>query len=597
MLLLVALVAMTVQGRHNGMLPTLSSSAAAAIIDTNTFQSWKMSPLMRSILKLRGGDDDEDEDATDDEEEYDDESDDEALEESSSGLDYAAILEQVIDVTTTKIVPVIVEYSTKSLTAAKRTSISIYQAINRAIRAAMEGEEADESDNSDDEDSDDEGEEEFSSVMDKVLMITKKSISLVKRMMNAALAVPDDEESEEEEGKIVDDDEEEEVAAAEPTKEEETVKEPETTEPDSATTTADQEEVEDVTDFGYYLAEAYEVDDQRNSGKTKGPIILGGSLQDALEIARQQARMLLVFIPSERPKGERGGLSFFGGKKGSAETEEKDKVALESLLSNEVGKAANKKARKKQGDSNDLGSFAIWGCKSGSAEATTAIKRLKVKETSVKGEKRPILCAVYPAVGAMGSDKISAKVLAQHHCNPPMKAASMASWMNALRKRHGKQYQNMQTELKELQLYQERKEGYVDSVQSDNERKLKEAQEEAERKAQEIKEAARQAEIDARRQELQQSLPEDMKNGSNVKKIAIRFPDGRSGQRGFASDQPLSMVFNWVDAMFEIERETVVLTTMNGKQTFSWDDDETKSGKTLEDVGLNKMTAFRVTEA
>jgi hypothetical protein len=187
------------------------------------------------------------------------------------------------------------------------------------------------------------------------------------------------------------------------------------------------------------------------------------------------------------------------------------------------------------------------------------------------------------------------KVLAQHHCNPPMKAESMASWMNALRKRHGKQYQGMQTDLKELQLYQERQEGYISSVQSDNERKQKEAEEEAERKAQEIMEAARQAEIDARRQELQQSLPEDVKKGNDVKKIALRFSDGRSGQRGFASDQPLSVVFDWVDAMFEIEREIVVLTTLNGKQTFSWNDDETKSGKTLQDAGLNKMTAFRVT--
>ena len=88
-----------------------------------------------------------------------------------------------------------------------------------------------------------------------------------------------------------------------------------------------------------------------------------------------------------------------------------------------------------------------------------------------------------------------------------MKAESMSSWMNTLRKRHAKQYASMQTDLKELKLYQERKEGYIDSMQSDKERKLKEAKEEAERKAQEIKEAARQAEIDARRVELAESLP------------------------------------------------------------------------------------------
>jgi hypothetical protein len=171
----------------------------------------------------------------------------------------------------------------------------------------------------------------------------------------------------------------------------------------------------------------------------------------------------------------------------------------------------------------------------------------------------------------------------------------MASWMNALRKRHGKQYQSMQTIYKESQYAVERRDGYIDAVKSDTERKLKEAKEEAERKKKEVKEAARQAGIDARRQELQESLPEDLKSGDNVKKVKLTFADGRSGLRGFASDQPLSVVFNWVDAMFETERENVVLTTLNGKQTFSWNEED--NDKTLEDAGLKKMTAFRVSEA
>ena len=154
----------------------------------------------------------------------------------------------------------------------------------------------------------------------------------------------------------------------------------------------------------------------------------------------------------------------------------------------------------------------------------------------------------------------------------------------------------MQTEVKELRYNVERREGYIDSIQSDNERRLKEEQEEAERKANEVKEAARQAEIDARRQELQLSLPDDQKGGNNVKKIALRFADGRSGQRGFSSDQPLSVIFNWVDAMFETEREKVVLTTLNGKQTFTWNEEDI-CNTTLEDAGLTKMTAFRVSEA
>ena len=64
----------------------------------------------------------------------------------------------------------------------------------------------------------------------------------------------------------------------------------------------------------------------------------------------------------------------------------------------------------------------------------------------------------------------------------------MASWMDALRKRHGKQYQTMQKTCKELQYYLERQEGYISSIDSDNERIIKEAKEVAERKKIELKE-------------------------------------------------------------------------------------------------------------
>lgn len=517
---------------------------------------------MRSVMNVRGG-----EEESDDEEE----SDEVAASAPASAIDYAAIVQKAVDmskdvaeVTKEKVYPVVSKYSKIGgsmafkygkigAIKAKKTSILVYKALKRAISAAMEGEETDEED-------DDEDGGEAKTLMDKVLVISKKSIVVAKRMVKAALTVPEDEVSAEDE------------------EEEETEEKKEDEAKDSLTTETD------LTDFGSYLAEAYGVDDMRKDG----PTILGGSFQDALQIARQQARMLLVFIPSERPANERGVLSFFGGKKDNAEPDEKDLVAIESLLSNEVGKAANKKARKK----SDLGSFAIWLGKAGSSEASSAMKKLKI---SAKGEKKPTMCVVYPSVPS-GSSKVVPQVLAQHHCNPPLEADKMASWMNSLRKRHGKQYQSMQKDLDELKLYQERKEGYIESAQSDKERKIKEAKEAAERKAEEEKEAARQEEIDARRQELQQSLPEDIKKGNNVKKIALRFSDGRLGQRGFAPDQPLSVVFDWVDAMFEIERETVVLTTLNGKQTFSWES-EIKSNRTLQDAGLNKMTAFRVTEA
>jgi hypothetical protein len=170
----------------------------------------------------------------------------------------------------------------------------------------------------------------------------------------------------------------------------------------------------------------------------------------------------------------------------------------------------------------------------------------------------------------------------------------MALWMNALRKRHTKQYELMQKELAELQFYKERQEGYQESVKSDKEREKREAKEKADQEAKEKAEAKHLAEIEARRKDLKEALPEDEKGGDAIK-IALRFSDGRKGQRGFSPDQPLSVLFNWVDAMFEMERETVVLTTLNGQRTFSWDDEGVKE-TTLEDAELGKMTAFRVTQ-
>lgn len=168
----------------------------------------------------------------------------------------------------------------------------------------------------------------------------------------------------------------------------------------------------------------------------------------------------------------------------------------------------------------------------------------------------------------------------------------MAQWLNALRKRHAKQYNSMQTEMKEIQYFKEREGGYRESVDNDIQRKKREAKEDAEQLAKEEAEIERMAAIQKRREELKSSLPPEDKNG---KTVALRFSDGKSGQRNFPSDTPLSTVFDWVDAMFEIERETLVLTTMNGKQVFAWDDADAKT-KTLEQAGLGRKIGLRVTE-
>ena len=168
----------------------------------------------------------------------------------------------------------------------------------------------------------------------------------------------------------------------------------------------------------------------------------------------------------------------------------------------------------------------------------------------------------------------------------------MVAWLNSLRKRHAKQYNDMQTALKELEYYKERKEGYKDSVKSDIKRQEQEAQEEAERLAKEKEEKERQEAILKRREELKSSLPEEY-TGKDAKTIALRFADGKTDKRRFAPDTSLSTVFNWVDAMHDMERETVILTTMRGDKTFSWEEDKTE--QTLDDVGLAKNTGLRVT--
>lgn len=190
--------------------------------------------------------------------------------------------------------------------------------------------------------------------------------------------------------------------------------------------------------------------------------------------------------------------------------------------------------------------------------------------------------------------KIVPSLLAQHHGNPPPEPEDMAAWMHTLRKRHSKHYEKLQKDVADLLIYKEVTEGVKESIKSDQKREKEEAEAEAERKAKEEAEMARQAAVEERRKQLLEELPDDQK-GSDVKKIALRFADGQKGERGFDPDQPVSALFNWVDAVFGMEREKVVLTTMNGKITFSWDENE-MNDTSLKNTGLGKSTAFRVTE-
>ena len=320
--------------------------------------------------------------------------------------------------------------------------------------------------------------------------------------------------------------------------------------------------------FEEFLCKAYgvELDDEETVN------IHAGSLTDAMQSARSEARLLVVFIPSSKPR------------KAASDT-----LAIESIVSSEVNKAAEHQARKKE----DGGSFVFWSTKYDSNEASIAMNRLKAKKSSTKA---PVLMVVYPQLSAnsSGQAKIVPRVLAQHHCNPPPNSGSMAKWLNALRKRHAKQYANMQLERKELALFKERKEGFKASLEDDKRREQEEAME-AQRKAEEeARKKAHEEMIKKRRVTLLESLPEEPAAGSSdVVTIALRFTDGTTGKRRFENETEVGQIFNWIDAMFKVERECVNLMTMNGQQTFNYSEDKEI---TLRDAGFGKMLALRVIE-
>ena len=357
-----------------------------------------------------------------------------------------------------------------------------------------------------------------------------------------------------------------EIPAGDDTQEEEFVSKPPKKKSKSVLQTDDSGP---ISDFGQYLSKNYGV--SRNHGSSP---ILGGTIGDALRDARSKARLLLVFIPASNASNRKKMTS--------------DQMAIESLLSQDVTQAANKPAKKK----TTTGSFLLWGAKASSPEAVIAIKRLKVRQP--KGEKRPILVVAYPAqvLDSLGHSKLVPRLLAQHHCSPPPTPESMAAWLNALRKRHASQFASMQHELKEVQMFKERQQGYRGSVQDDLKRQEQEQRAEEERLAKAAAEQTRQDGLTQRREELAASLPDEPPKETSFT-IALRFPNGNAGQRRFEPATPLVTVFNWVDAMYGMERELVVLTTMNGQKAFTWDD----IGRlTLQDAGLGRMTGLRVSE-
>jgi hypothetical protein len=323
-------------------------------------------------------------------------------------------------------------------------------------------------------------------------------------------------------------------------------------------------------------------------------------LSAALQKSNSDARFLICYI-SKKKKGTNNKSDF---------------VAISSLLSPEVVKLFNRRPLGKK-QSDNTGSYYVWIMNGDDGAQTkeidVAMKRLKVKpptsnskNSGKKKEDGPILAIFYPAttVDSSGKLKVTPRLLAQHHCHPPPTSAEvMMNWANTIRKRHVREFAKLQHDRKEMQLLKERTEGYKESMKEDKAREEREERELQAKKEEEEKERLRKEKLERRRQELLEALPEEPDAGSEgVITIALRFGDGSRDQRRFvAEDTSLNDVFNWVDATHGLEREKIELSTMNGSKTFSYveadsDDDEESGNVTLDEAGLGKMTALRVTE-
>ena len=376
-------------------------------------------------------------------------------------------------------------------------------------------------------------------------------------------------------------------------------------------------------DFGDYLQKAYKLPESSISRNTLDHpcIIHTGSFSDALTTARRHARLLLVLITSKGPNTKKRNNKNNNNNGKDSAAGSSDLAALTSFLSKDVSQMANRRARK-SGPKPEAGSFVLWSALPGSPEAALAMKRLQLSLTNSHGSQRPIVAVVYAAKAVdprTGRPRMAPKLLAQHHASPPPSADMMAAWMNALRKRHAARYVQMQKDVQEVEWYKERKEGYQSSAKLDLERQQREKQLAAEAKALEEREKKQRAALLKRRLQLEEQLPEEPESSSSseIKTVALRLSSSSSSksgqgsskpqqrlQRRFLSDTPLSTVFNWVDVALEMERETIVLTTLNGRNIYSWKDVQPKGGDggdttttatlTLANVGPSKMVGFWV---
>jgi Skp family chaperone for outer membrane proteins len=340
----------------------------------------------------------------------------------------------------------------------------------------------------------------------------------------------------------------------------------------SLTTATTENNEESSNDMGLYLIQSYLSSNVSSNLTTASSIIRGGSLNDALIAAWNQAKLLLVYIPSK------------------TSINDVDATCVRAITSPDVTQVVQ---------AYKSGSYVIWSAKANSPEAKLAHKRLHVVKTkTLKGRDRsPILLVCCPTMQLQQKTLISCKTLAQHHCNPPPSARAMSLWLKALRKRHAKEVAKMNYILQEQQRLKERQVGYEESMKSDIQREIDERQKKVEDEARKQLEKERMEERKQYRQALLEGLPEEPNEGDGVITVGLRLPDGKSGTRRFpVSDHTgtkMQSIFHWLEGQFDVEKEGIKLMTMTGSKSFTYIHDRDLSiGEALSSKA--KLVALRV---
>lgn len=316
------------------------------------------------------------------------------------------------------------------------------------------------------------------------------------------------------------------------------------------------------------------------------------SFSQALQQARSQAHLLVIYIPSSDPKKKSFHPWIDPGLSSLFHPESDSKTIL---------LAEEEEEQKKSFQIYKYFSWITSQDKSWQSQAIQLLQKYNPSHTMLsqlikKGQ--PLLLVVYPSKHKLQPHRILPKIIAQHHCNPPPTPTNLILWLQSLKKRHSKQYKSMKVDIQEQKYLQERISNYHQSIQQDIHREQVELEQQREEERKQKEKEERIQFYQCRRQEMKERFPQEpllTSSEKDVYTIALRFTDGsqKPSQRRFHSHDTLEHVFNWMDITYEIERERIVLTTMNGSQ--SWKYSDSMDQLTLKDSGLGKMMALRVT--